>query len=209
MIVHDVIQRTPEWRLLRAGRLCASDAKDMLAFIKSGEAAARRDLRMRLVTERLTGEPVEEGFVNEAMLRGILVESDARRAYEVQTGVMVEQVGFVGHRDLMAGCSPDGFVEEGLLELKCPKSATHVKYLRTDALLADYRAQVTHALWITGRPWCDLVSYDNRLPEHLQLAVVRVSAASLDLPAYEKKARAFLDEVDLDVAALRGWRGAA
>jgi hypothetical protein len=120
--------------------------------------------------------------------------------------VLVDPVGFLEHDTLAAGCSPDGLVGDGLLELKCPKSATHVKYLRTDALVDDYRHQVTHALWISGAPWCDLVSFDDRLPEDLRILVVRVKAADVDLVAHEAAVRAFLDEVRDDVLSLRGWR---
>jgi len=205
VIVHRIQQRSPEWRALRAGKLCASDAKDMLATIKTGEAAARRDLRIKLVTERLTGLPTVSDYLDAVMQRGIDAEPIARSAYEAREGALVDEVGFLEHDDLPTGCSPDGLVGEGLIEIKCPKSATHVRYLRTDALLDDYRAQVTHALWVSGAPWCDLVSFDDRLPAHLQLLVRRVWAKDLDLAGYETKVREFLHEVELDVASLRGW----
>ncbi|MEK9723283.1 MAG: YqaJ viral recombinase family protein [Rhodospirillaceae bacterium] len=112
MTTHVVQQRTPEWFALRLGRLTASDAKDMLAVIKSGEAAARRDLRMRLVCERLTGQPSEDTYTNADMQRGVDLEPEARRAYEAHTGQLVDtRVGFISHDDCAAGCSPDGVVE--------------------------------------------------------------------------------------------------
>jgi hypothetical protein len=113
MTLHYVDQRTPEWFALRLGRLTASDAKDMLATIKSGEAAARRDLRMRLVCERLTGQAVEDTtFQNADMQRGIDLEPEARRAYEARTGQLVDtRVGFMSRDDCAAGCSPDGVIE--------------------------------------------------------------------------------------------------
>lgn len=200
-------QRSAEWQEIRTGRICASDAADMLNFNKNGkESADRRDLRFKLMTERLTGQPCPSDYVNDAMLRGIEKEPNARAAYEVRTGTLVDQVGFLEHDTLMAGCSPDGLVGEGLLELKCPKSVNHVRYLRTDALLEDYRAQLTHALWVSGAPWIDIASFDDRFPADLEFVVVRLHASKCDLVAHEKAVLAFLGEVDQDVASVRGWR---
>lgn len=207
MIVHRMPQRSPEWSAIRAGKLCASDAADMLSFTKAGkESADRRDLRFKLMTERLTGQPSPSDYVSEAMQRGIDKEDAARSAYEAQTGLLVDPVGFLEHDELPAGCSPDGLVSEGLLELKCPKSATHARYLRTDALVQEYRAQLTHALWISGAPWVDIASFDDRFPADLAFVVCRLSAKDCDLAAHEKSVRAFLSEVNDDVLSVRGWR---
>jgi len=109
---HVIEQRTHEWFTLRLGRLTASDAKDMLATIKSGEAAARRDLRMRLVCERLTGQPAEDTYTNADMQRGVELEGAALQAYQSRTGQLVDtRVGFISHDDCAAGCSPDGVIE--------------------------------------------------------------------------------------------------
>jgi hypothetical protein len=179
----------------------------MLDFTKAGkESYKRRDLRFKLMTERLTGQPTPSDYVNEAMQRGIDKEDDARSTYEAQTGALVDAVGFLEHDNLPAGCSPDGLVGDGLLELKCPKSATHARYLRTDALVDDYRAQLTHALWISGAPWIDIASFDDRFPADLAFVVVRLLAKDCDLRAHELAVRAFLAEVDDDVLAVRGWR---
>ena len=117
----DVEQRSLDWFAARCGRLCGSQAGDMLATIKSGEAAARRDLKTRLVTERLTNQPQEDGYINSVMLRGIELEPEARAAYEAATGHVVRQTGFLAHTELMAGCSLDGDIEtSGNSELKFP-----------------------------------------------------------------------------------------
>jgi YqaJ-like recombinase protein len=197
-------QRSPAWFAARAGRLTGSRASDMLATIKSGEAAGRRDLRAQLVVERLTGEPQEDGFVNAAMLRGIEKEPEAFAAYEAATGHVVRRTGFLAHDDLLVGCSLDGDVDEftGIVELKCPKSATHLGYLRSGKLPTAHLAQVTHNLFVTGAEWCDFASFDDRFPSHLQLFRVRVARTDVDLAAYEKAVRAFLSEVDTEVAAL-------
>ena len=206
MIRYDMAQRAPEWRAIRCGKLTASDAKDMLATIKTGEAAARRDLRATLVAERLTGRSQDEAFVNDAMQHGIDTEDAARRCYEAERGDLVTAVGFLARDELAAGCSPDGLVGDGLLELKCPKTATHLTYMRDpSALVATYKAQLTHALWVSGAPWIDVASFDNRLTPNLQFVVVRLERTAVDLAAHEAAARKFLTEVDLDVASLQGW----
>lgn len=198
-------QRSPAWFHARAGRLTGSRAADMLATIKSGEAAARRDLRMQLVCERLTGQPQEEAFVNAAMQRGIDLEPKAFAAYEAITGTLAHTVGFLAHRDQLAGCSPDGQIDDftGVLEVKCPKSATHLRYLQADTVPSDYLPQITHALWITGAAWCDFLSFDDRFPEPLQVFLKRIQRTDVDLPGYERKALAFLAEVDTAVQAIR------
>src|SRR5690348_5803085 len=125
----DAEQRSPAWFAARLGRLTGSRAADMLATIKSGEAAARRDLRLQLVCERLTGAAQEDPFVNAAMLRGIECEPLAFAAYEARTGLLAQRTGFLAHTSIMAGCSLDGHIGQfdGLLEVKCPKSATHLR----------------------------------------------------------------------------------
>lgn len=203
MKTFDVPQRSAEWFALRCGRLTGSCAADMLATIKSGEAAARRDLRLRLVCERLTGVAQEDGYVNGAMLRGIELEATARAAYEAHTGLLVSEVGFLAHDDLLAGCSPDGLVEDGLLEIKCPKSATHLRYLRLDGVPPEYRPQVIHNLWVTGAAWCDFVSFDDRFPAPLDYLVRRVVSTDVDLRAYELAVRLFLAEVERELEAVQ------
>jgi hypothetical protein len=201
----DFPQRSPEWHAARLGRLCASDAKDMLATIKSGEAAARKHLRMRLALERLTQSPPDPGFMSAAMQRGIDKEIDARLAYEAATGVLVNPVSFIASDALMIGCSPDGLIDDdGGLELKCPESATHAGYLRMDTRQcpAEHVAQIKHSLLVTGRAWWDFASFDDRFPEPLRLFIVRVHRTDVDLDAYEKQVRAFLAEVDAEYQAL-------
>jgi predicted phage-related endonuclease len=203
--VHDVQQGTPEWRQARAGRLCASDAGAMLATIKSGEAAARRDLRVQLVVERLTGVPTEDGFVSADMKRGTELEAEAIGAYESLSGELVERVGFVTRPDLMVGYSPDGFLNAGraLVECKVPKSATHLRYLRSGAMPSEHIAQVTHALWLTGADYLDFFSYDPRFPEGLRVFCVRVERDETAIAEYETKARVFLEEIARECEAIR------
>lgn len=209
----DCEQRSPEWFAARAGRLTGSVADAILAKLKSGgEPAARRDLRLQLAVESISGAPMEtDGFISKEMQRGIDLESAAIGAYESETGSMVRKTGFIVRDDLLVGCSLDGDVDNlrGILEIKCPKSATHVGYLRAKRLPPDYVAQVTHNLWVTGAEWCDFVSYDDRLPEGLQYFHVRVTRSELDLAGYEVEALRFLSEVKIEAQQLLELRSAA
>lgn len=202
----DAPQRSAEWFAARAGKLTGSRAADVLATIKSGEAAARRDYRMQLVCEILTGQPQEDGFVNAAMQRGIDLEPKAFAAYEALTGSVAIRTGFLSHNTHRAGCSLDGHVDgfQGIVEIKCPKSATHLKYWRGKGEVpAEYLPQVTHNMWITQAEWCDFMSFDDRFGEELQTFLVRVTRSELDIDAYEKKALAFLEEVETEVQAIK------
>lgn len=202
----DAEQRSPEWFAARAGKLTGSRAADVLATIKSGEAAARRDYRMQLVCERLTGQPQEDGFINAAMQRGIDLEPKAFAAYEALTGSVAVRTCFLAHVTHAAGCSLDGHVDgfTGIVEIKCPKSATHLKYWRGKGEApSDYLPQITHNLWITGAQWCDFLSFDDRYPEEMQTFLVRVNRQDVDITDYERKALAFLAEVDAEVNAIR------
>jgi putative phage-type endonuclease len=201
-------QRSPEWFAARLGRLTGSRAGDMLATIRTGEAAARRDLRIQLVCERLTHTLQEDIYVNGAMQHGIDCEPLALAAYEALTGRMAVRTGFLSHNTYHVGCSLDGHIDGfvGILELKCPKSATHLKYLRAGAVPSDYLPQIMHNLWVSGAQWCDFLSFDNRFPPPLQASLVRVHAADLDLASYAKAALAFLAEVDAEVTAVKALR---
>lgn len=181
--------------------------KDVLATIKSGEAAARRDYRTQLVCERLTGQPQDDVFVSADMQRGTDLEPAARAAYEAQTGQWVEQVGFLAHNDMMAGGSPDGVVGdyEGLIEIKAPRPATHIKWMRAGGVPADHLAQIRMLLWLTGAEWCDFISYCPQMPEHLRVYVVRATAATVETDTIAEHIEKFLGEVDNEEAALRGW----
>ncbi|HWB15931.1 MAG TPA: YqaJ viral recombinase family protein [Vicinamibacterales bacterium] len=202
--VHNVAQRSSEWFALRAGKLTGSRAAAVLARIKSGEAAARRDLRMQLVCERLSGQPQEDGFVSPEMRRGIELEPRALAAYEIVTGALAQTTGFLSLPDLMAGCSPDGYVGDfdTLVSLKCPKTATHIGYLRAGTMPSDYVPQMLHELWITGAREYHFLSFDDRLPERLQTCLIRVPRDEQAVQDYADQAKRFLAEVDRELEAL-------
>jgi hypothetical protein len=207
----DAAQRSPEWFAARAGRLTGSKAWLVTDFLKTGakgESAKRRDYRLQLVCERLTGLAQEDGdgFVNDAMQRGIDLEPMAFAAYEALTGSVALRTGFLAHTSLMVGCSLDGHVDAfaGVLEIKCPKTATHLTYWRGKGEApADHLPQIIHNMWVTGAAWCDFLSFDDRLPEGARTFLVRVNRKDVDIAAYEAAALKFLAEVDAEVAELQ------
>ena len=188
------------WKLDRAGKATGSRAAEILAKIKTGEAAARRDYRIQLVTERLTGVPVENGFVSKDMEWGTQQEPFARMAYEAATGIIVQEAGFAYLPDIQSGCSVDGFLDDegraGILEIKCPKSATHIGYVLADRVPPAYIPQITHNLWITGAMFADFVSFDPRLPAHLQMFRKRIEWTEVPIEEHEKEIKDFLQGVD-------------
>ena len=205
----DAPQRSPEWYAARCGRLTGSVAGDMLARLKgTGEAAARRDLRTRLVLEQLTGQSQEDGYINQDMQRGIDCEADARAAYESETGELVMQVGFLAHNTLPIGCSPDGIVQDwaGVLECKCPRPANHLRYLKGGVLPPEHVPQVMHALLVTGAEFVDFVSWCAAMPEELRLFRVRAHRSEFDLAAYELTVRTFMSEVERELADVQNLR---
>ena len=189
-------QRTDEWFAARIGKVTASRVADVIAKTKSGYGAGRANYLADLVVERLTGQKAQ-GFSNAAMEWGTEQEPHARAAYSAKTGIMVEEVGFIDHPTVaMYGASPDGFAEEGLIEVKCPNTATHLEYVLAELPPLKYFTQMQWQMACTGRPWCDFVSFDPRLPERLQLLVVRVPRDDNYIKMLEQEVIVFLQELD-------------
>ena len=199
-----VEQGTPEWQALRTGFLTASRTADMLATIKTGESASRRNLRAELVVERLTNSKTE-GFTSSAMQWGIDNEPLARMAYEVKTNSFVDKVAFVRHQTIeWFGCSPDGLVDDdGMVEFKCPNSATHLEYLESREVPKNYYTQMQTQLSVTGRKWNDFCSFDPRFPDGLQLLIIRVNRDEEFIAKLESESIKFLGEVDETVKSLK------
>ena len=189
-------QREEAWYQARLGRLTASRMADVLAKTKTGYSTSRENYAMELALERITGQR-QEGFNSAAMQWGTDTEPAARSAYEMQAGVLVQEVGFVPHPEIdMSGASPDGLIgTDGLIEIKCPDSKQHLSYLRGKTPPKKYQPQMLWQLACTRRAWCDFASYDPRMPEGLQLFVVRFTPTADDLATVEIEARKFLDEV--------------
>ena len=188
-------QGTDEWKKLRLGKVTASRVSDVMSKVKSGESASRRNYKMDLVVERLTGLPTSS-FTSPAMAWGVENEKLARMAYEVATGTFVNTVAFVQHPSIeWFGCSPDGLVGDGLMEIKCPNTANHIDYLLAGVPPAKYVPQMQTQMACTGAKWCDFVSFDPRLPDELQLLVVRLNRDDAYIQEIEVEVKQFLEEV--------------
>lgn len=196
-------QGSEEWFVARMGKVTASRVADILAKTKSGYSASRDNYLAQLVCERLTNEKTES-FINSAMQRGTDIEPLARAAYESIKDVLVDEVGFVPHPSIiMAGASPDGLVgDDGLLEIKCPNTATHIETLLSQTVPGKYNTQMQFQMACTNRSWCDFVSFDNRLPEELQLFVKRIPRDNMYIRLMEDEIVKFLNELDIKIAQL-------
>lgn len=196
-------QGTTEWFEARLGKVTASRVVDVVAQTKSGYSASRANYMAQLVVERITGK-VEESYSNAAMAWGTEHEPMARAEYEIQRGVMVNEVGFVPHPRIgNSGASPDGLVgDKGLIEIKCPNTATHIETLLTRKIPEKYLCQMYWQMACTGREWCDFVSYDPRMPDHLKLCIIHVSFNTERIAELETEIEKFLNEVDVKVEKL-------
>ena len=196
------IQGTPEWLAERAGKVTASMIS---AVLMKPETAGYRDYQAQLVAEILTGKPQGSDYTNAAMQFGTEMEPLARSAYEAETGFSVDEVGFCQHQTInRAGASPDGLVgDSGLVEIKCPKVATHLAYLIAGVVPVGYRNQMMWQMACTGRDWCDFASFRPDLPEHLQLFIVRFKRYPERITQLEAAVVAFLDTVDKMINQLK------
>lgn len=203
MRIIDCAQGSPEWLLARCGVASASKFACVMAKIKTGEAAERRNYRTDLVVERLTGRPLE-GFTTPAMKQGTEREPFARMAYEARTGLIVQEVGFCRHDAMDCGASPDGLIaEDGGLEIKCPERTAHLRYLQQEAEPPEYTWQIQGGMWITGRAWWDFASYNPDFPEHLQLVVRRIKRNDEAIKQLAAEVEKFLGEVEAEAERLR------
>ncbi len=198
-------QGTVEWLELRKGKVTASRVADIMAKTKTSTSTSRGNYLIELALQRVTGK-IQESFINDAMQWGMDQESSARVAYEVKTNNFVDKIAFFDHPSIHNfGCSPDGLVgDDGLVEIKCPNSATHWGYLKDGKAPAKYIMQIQTQLACTCRAWCDFVSYDPRMPERSQLLIVRVMRDDELIKTIETEVKKFLDEVETEVKLMRG-----
>lgn len=195
----DCEQHSLEWFAARCGIVTASRLKDAMATLKNGDPAqARKDYVLELVTERLTGQAFKH-YETAAMQHGTEHEPAAREAYEVVTGSLVDQVGFARHDAFPFGASPDGFVgDDGAIEIKCPFDSRVSLKTRLEGMPAEHMPQVQGVLYVTGRKYCDFISYDPRLPVAMRLYVQTVPA----LPEWREKIEAAIDGVESEIKAI-------
>jgi len=153
MEIINCIQGSDEWFAAKLGVISASNFDKVLS-----KGSGRTTYMKRILIERRYGIK-EDTFVNDAMLRGIELEQEALQAYANRTGVEIQRTGFMKLNDWV-GCSPDGLIgSDGLIEVKCPLATTHLWYIADNKLPAPYKSQVQGQLYVTGRQWCDFISY--------------------------------------------------
>lgn len=198
-----IIQGSAKWHAIRLGKVTASRVADVVAKTKTGWGASRANYMAELVAERLTGEAAAS-FTNAAMQWGTDKEPDARAAYEFRTDATVTEIGFAPHPTIaMSGASPDGLVgEDGLVEIKCPNTASHIDTLLGRTVPAKYITQMQWQMACTGRQWCDFVSFDPRLPESMRLFVRRVQRDDATVKDLERNVVEFLAEIEQKVSEL-------
>ena len=199
----EVIQGSPEWFAARCGKVTASRVADIIAKTKTGPSASRENYLAQIVCERMTGKPAES-YSNAAMAWGTEQEPFARAAYESAKDVLVEEVGFVPHPNISeAGASPDGLVGLfGLVEIKCPNTATHISTLLDQKVPEKYNTQMQWQMACTQRQWCDFVSFDPRMAEGLQLFIKRVELDPVYIANLEKEILNFLFDVEHKITQL-------
>ena len=201
-------QRTPEWHAARLGRVTASRVADVVAKTKTGYGSGRANYMAELICERLTG--TQGAFYSNAAIQwGVEKEPDARAAYEEAVGMFVVEVGFIPHNTIsMAGASPDGLVGDGgLVEIKCPNTATHIDTLLSGFVPNKYINQMQWQMACTGRQWCDFVSFDPRMPEGMQIWIKRVDRDNVLIAELEKEVISFLVELQLKIVQLKEKTG--
>ena len=201
--MNQLIQGSPDWFTARLGIVTASRVADIVARTKSGYSASRANYMAQLLAERLTGN-VAESFSNAAMQWGVDHEPAAKAAYEFFNDADIETLGFVAHPTItMAGASPDGAVGlDGLVEVKCPLTATHIETLLTGAIPGKYEIQMLWQMACTGRDWCDFVSYDPRMPESMCVFVKRLERDVGRIAALEMEVRTFIEELNGTIGQL-------
>jgi putative phage-type endonuclease len=199
----DIEQLSPEWFAQRCGKATASRISDIVAKTKTGYSTSRANYMAQLVVERMTNQ-VAESYTNAAMEWGIENEPFARAAYEAKTGNMVDQVGSIDNPSVpMSSASPDGLIgNDGCLEIKCPNTATHIDTILGEPIAKKYYDQMQWQMRCANRDWCDFVSYDPRMPSHLQLFIKRVERNILYIAQLEMEVIQFLSEVDDKVKKL-------
>jgi len=205
-----IVQGSEAWFAARCGRVTASRVADVVARTKTGWGASRANYAAELIAERLTG-CTAPSFTNAAMQHGVDQEPVARAAYEARAGVTVDLIGFVEHPEIaMSGASPDGLIgDDGLIEIKCPNTATHLDTLLSETVPGKYVTQMQWQLACTGRAWCDFASFDPRLPANMALFVRRIERDVSLILELESEVAAFLAEIDAKVTALSERYGRA
>ena len=201
-----VEQGSDTWHQLRLGHVTASNIAEVMSKGKGNtEAIGRYKYKVKLVAERMTGKS-GESFTNAAMEWGSEQEQFAAIEYEAAKEVFVEKTGFWPSEEVKwLGVSPDRLVgDDGLVEFKCPNTTTHLQYLFDNKVPTEYYKQIQCQLWVTGRTWCDFVSYDPRLPKRNQMLIIRVERDEEFIAEMKAEVEKFLAEVESLITKLEG-----
>ncbi|EAP2982557.1 lambda exonuclease family protein [Salmonella enterica subsp. diarizonae] len=204
-------QRSPEWFAARCGKVTASRLYDVMARTKSGYAASRQNYMAELICQRLTGKP-EEGFTNAAMMRGTELEPVAREMYALnEFDAVISEVGLIDHPTIAGfAASPDGIVnDDGLIEIKCPNTWTHLQTLKTGVPKYQYLLQMHAQMMCTGRKWCDFVSFDDRLPPELAYFKTRINFDEVLAEEIKQEVVKFLTELETEIQNITHQESAA
>ena len=204
-----MIQRSEDWFAARCGRVTASRVADLMAKTKTGYSASRQNYMAQLICERLTGKPAES-FNSAAMQRGTDKEPEARAVYMLESGEIVEECGLVIHPDMPDfGASPDGLIGvDGLMEIKCPNTWTHLETLKTGKPKSEYLTQMQAQMACTGRKWCDFISFDDRLPEDIAYFCTRIHRDELFIGSMLAEIAIFLSEMQSELDQINMRRAA-
>lgn len=203
-----VQQRTEDWIKSRLGCVTASRISDLMTKTKSSYAACRKNYMAQLICERLTGEPTES-FTSAAMQRGIDSEPVAREMYQLREfDVHIQEVGFILHPTIpRLGASPDGLVDDdGLIEIKCPNTWTHLEFLKSGQPKRQYILQMQTQMLCTGRNWCDFISFDDRLPPNLSYKCLRIYQDDQLATEIETEVIQFLRELDSEMESIKNYQ---
>ena len=198
----DVIQGSESWFDVRRGLVTASRIPDVISKSKSGWRPVRKNYMAQLIAEILT-DTTAESYTSASMRHGIDTEPKARIAYEFYTNSKVEEVGFIKHPFLRSGASPDGLVKDGLIEIKCPNTATHIDYLLSNEPPSKYQPQMLWQMECSGKEWCDFVSYDPRMPEEKSLFIKRFERADKRLDEMREMVVEFIEEMETKIQSLK------
>jgi hypothetical protein len=191
LVIYDCPQNSPEWHEARRGIPTASRFADVLA---KGQGITRRKYLLTLAGELLTGE-CSEGHTNAHMERGHAMEDDARQMYAFMRDADPVLVGFM--RRGRVGASPDSLVgDDGLLEIKTKLPHLQLDCLEKGKLPPEHVAQVQGQIWVSGRQFCDFVSYWPRMP----LFHVRVERDDTYIAKLAQEVDDFLGELDAIVS---------
>lgn len=204
-VVVQAEQRSPEWFEARLARVTGSMAANVFDKTKKGERTAGwKKYQDQLLAEALTLISADDVYVTFDMQRGVELEPIARRALAKRLGVQIRETGFLSHIGLRAGSSLDGDINDfkSVVEIKCPRTTTHLNYIEEGALPEAYQGQCLHNLYVSGAESLFFASFDDRLPPHLQLFSVEVQAKDMPLQEYERDLREFLRQLEGRIQAL-------